>query len=1133
MIEKGLKMNRIEEALNQYKLIHTPVEFSVYANLYTADKYSSIDYLSLTESEQEKFRTRFESSVVTFINNVKLKTGIQGTLYNLLEFITNPNYEHVEKSKRWLVYSSYNGERPIGSDAYELWNGFQVIDMDIKDRAIATFLKQALFDKLNRYNWFLGVTFSSSGKGLHLYTKIRHSSSQKYDLKTKKIIFHANFRHKYSFVYLALLKIIENQTITNDTGEVVEITRDDLKKWLDFAMFRPAQGAFIGYDPHPLFSTNFFEDYIYVNFDNIEDLGHPDIDWITYPDLREIFSKHEYFESKSEAQEQTIEILSSSEPTFDNHNKIHYKHFERWRLANTLVKLYGEQQAFKYLRRICSDKVPTNELQGICSTAARYDKNIEMWAINQLNKYHGFNIKINQDQEPEDFNKVDKIISDLTDPTIMKRVSNDRYHEIKIKADEYLGTISNKILKICKQNRITLLEAGAGVGKTEMIKQLVREGKHILLIMPFTSTLEAKIEGTENWTAFFANRRVNLNASRGIAMTVDKFTRINPLEIEECRFDYIVVDESHLIFQSKYRPVMAKLLDIIKMSEMRFILMSGTPIGETAFITDIFHLKIIKEQKTRRVFTPIITARPIDNLIHMCRQMADDIIAGNRIFFPTNKGRTFEHQVEAIVNYFLDKQHFDRRVKIFYYKKSSNGDQRMNDINFEKTIKDLDILMCSTFLSVGVDILDKFDINIYFDQLCWIPQEIEQFANRLRSHDLFIRLYINNQDSDGNIIGLTNFKPYNFKLDDDEIKDIHSIIRICNASVERHPIDYNYNPITSKIITGNPYIEYNELENRYYLNETAFKVVVFEDRYRDYAQQLPVLIKGMQSYGYEIDHVRELGEYKGNISEDYIITDDIKNLIKQIENTRSVYQTVMIDELLDEISEDKLETYRAVMRGEYDIRKGEQFKEVITDSNKIMYVKDIEIFEKIVPLFTSFIRANYSVSTTRDIFEHCITSKGSYNLAAVHRIRQLVRLIYNNKQERLDFPIKDFMMSSYKFAEDHPKCQKSDLDKFLNDKVLEYLESDSTVDVVIKRSPLTVERLTHYYHDLFKCMVDVSRPRKDPEYGSKTISLSQISLIWKDRGEEYDSFIEYISDLDDLLELNTTQSKITTTDLNQ
>ena len=61
--------------------------------------------------------------------------------------------------------------------AFDIWNGFQVIDMDIKDETIAKKLKVVLFERLKKYNWFVGIALSSSGKGLHVYTKIQVSEN--------------------------------------------------------------------------------------------------------------------------------------------------------------------------------------------------------------------------------------------------------------------------------------------------------------------------------------------------------------------------------------------------------------------------------------------------------------------------------------------------------------------------------------------------------------------------------------------------------------------------------------------------------------------------------------------------------------------------------------------------------------------------------------------------------------------------------------------------------------------------------------------------------------------------------------------------------------------------------------------
>ena len=66
---------------------------------------------------------------------------------------------------------------------------------------------------------------------------------------------------------------------------------------------------------------------------------------MTYPDLKEIFKRWEWFEDDKE-EDINVEVLEAGDLEFDTHMKVHYKHFERWRLANTLVKLYGQQYLF-------------------------------------------------------------------------------------------------------------------------------------------------------------------------------------------------------------------------------------------------------------------------------------------------------------------------------------------------------------------------------------------------------------------------------------------------------------------------------------------------------------------------------------------------------------------------------------------------------------------------------------------------------------------------------------------------------------------------------------------------------------------------------------------------------------------
>ena len=1096
-------MNELEKSLQQFRILHTPTQFSIY-QFWAKQTFSHDNLFDCSEEEQKQFEDRITESTLTFCDSIKAREGKIGTLKNLISMLRDPKRQNVPKTERSVLYTSTDGQRPIGSKAFDQWGGLQIIDMDIKDRRFAETIKQELFKRLIKYNWFLGVAFSSSGKGLHVYTKIRVAEAEQNDSQKKKLLYLTNFRHKYSFVYLACTKIIP--MMKNEDGS--EVTTDQLMKWMDFAMFKPQQGAFIGWDPQPLINTHFFEDFIYVNFDNVEDMGHPDVDWVTYPPLREAFKRWEWFEEDDKPA--VVEVKDAPLLTIDTHTKVHYKHFERWRLANTLVSLYGLDQGAKYMRMICSNEIPMKEIQADCITASRHAKPIDPWAVNTLNKKHGFSIKVNIDQKEKDLTALYQEIEDIVNPTLLRESPNTiTYH---ISKDQYLGHIKKDILS--HMGMITLIDAGAGVGKTEMVKSLVNvDGKRVLLVMPFTSTIKSKVEGDALWDYSYGNKKISLESKPGIALTIDKFSRLNMMDLKESGFDYIFIDESHLMFQSEYRPVMAKVIEMIRNTEIPIILMSGTPVGETVFFDDIVHIKVIKEDVRQKEFRVFLTEKPIDNLCYMCEHMAEDIVNGRRVLFPTNKGSIFKAQIEALVGYFLkNKFLIDEPPVVNYYKKSNLGEDFMNDVNVRKTVAKTDILLCSTYLSVGVDILDQFEFNIYFNNL-WMPQEIEQFANRLRSHDLFIKLFINRKDANGDSLDIINYKPCNFQLDENELKDVHSIIRSCNAMIERNPIEYRYNSLVASIIRENKFVEYNEVENKYYLNEIAYKTIMFERKYREYVQQLPVLAKGMMSYGYSYDSV-DLGEYKGMIGEDFILNDDIKYLMSSVRSSEQAKNTAMIDELMDRITEDRLSIYQDVMKGKYDIRRGDAWKEDIID--KTMVVKNMEVFEKVVPIFVSMSKM-FDIDDIKSIFEYCVNDNGTYSFSAIHRIKLFTNMWYNAKLNRLDIPIKQYMEDVYSFVDEYTNSNdgqvpKKVYDQFIEDHALAYARQDSTDEIIIEYSPLTMDRFRKILEDIFKCLINTSRP-KGPR-NNRYIEMSIFEMMWEDKHEKYASFnkqVEWLS----------------------
>lgn len=1071
----------LEQALQSYRVMNTPTKYS-WKQHWAQETFSNDDALLLSDDERKQFSKRLEECQATIFPNLFTSTGTVGTLKDLVNTAVNPEFKNTKKTNRHVIYSTSTEERPVGETAFTLWNGFQVIDLDIKDAGLAREIKKIIFDKLKNCNWFLGVCLSSSKMGLHVWTKIAVPEKDNEDVKKKRLLFLTNFRHKYSFVYLSILS----------GAEKLGYTKSDILRWMDLSMFKPQQGAIIGYDPHPLISSHFFEDFIYVNFDSIDDIGCPELDWITYPDLKEVFKR---FDSFVDDEKNNIQVSVLDKPLleFDTHNKVHYKHNERWRLANTLVSLYGFEQGYKYLRMITSNAVKDKELQADCITANKYKKPVDPWAVDRLNNVHGFKIKLNIENETFDESEIFSAMKQIENPVLIKE--SKYYKEFKISKNQYLGNIRYDILDAC--GRLTLLEAGPGLGKTEMVKMLAKEGKKVMLVLPFTSVIKSKTEGDKDWYFSYGNKPPRLDVARGLSLTIDKFSHLNLMDVKANGFNYIFIDESHLMFMSEYRPVMAKVVEMIRNTEIPIIMMSGTPSGELVFFPDAVHLKVIKDETRQKIFKVNLVDSSQHLMFQMCRSMANDIANGKRVFFPTNSGTLYSKQIAAAITYFLQHEHaIFEPLRLQYYKKSNVGEDFMDDVNFKKSIKDIQVLMCSTYLSVGSDILDEYNFEIYFADL-FMPQEIDQWASRLRRVNLYVNFYVAKNDAEGNSRSLHKFKPLDFKLNDEEIKNVHSILRICNEMIERNPVEYRYNSLVSSIIRDNKFIEYNEIDNKYYLNEIAYKVIYFERKYREYVQQLPVIMKGMEAYGYEIQ-AQDLREFQMEGMEDFA---DLKNMTKLAYDDQLTLNTTHIEELMDIITEDRLNIYKEVLRGKFDIRKGSEWKEDLS-SNK-MIVKNVEVFEKVVPIFISLSK-QYEMDKIRDIFEHCRNKNGTFNFAAIGRIRTLVNMIYNDKNERLDLPIKQFMTEAYSFS-DRGTTTRTDFMNFLRDFTIKYATRASTEKINITVASMTMDDMLQKFEQIFKCLVKCGRVNKMGRF-----TMERVELLWPERTSLEESVGEMI-----------------------
>ena len=1058
--------------INSYRVISE--DYNKLNKIENTFNYSSYNYNECSEEEQYDFFTnqlQFVECLVT--NTIYDKVGtIQNWMY-IYNLLYNSDYKLVEKINRRVIYSTTSNDRPIGDISYQTWNGLQIIDLDIKDAELSDKLKPLIFDELKKFNWFLGICKSASGKGIHVWTKITPISVE---FKNKKIEYLCNFRHKYSYVYVVLDKYAKE----------LGYSKESIIGFMDMAMSKPQQGSFIAYDK-ALLNTNFKDYRLDVNFEGAFDCGVSSVDWIAHPELKQIFSKLEWFNNDTFDKEVNIEIKDVSNLQERNTKRMkgpkHYKHAQRWQLANTLTNLFGVDNAFKIMCEICKE-TSTRELKGDVKTASIHNKPISIWAVKELNSQHGFNIKIdNNDVYAEKTKQLEKELQEgdkrCADPT---KILNDKTDQVMlyIKSNQFLSHIKDDI--IANLSQITLLEAGAGYGKTEMIKSLKAK---TLLILPFTSTIKAKVEAssvTKDWLYFYGNKRpttADLMGNHNMSMTIDKFSRLNIYELDAANFEYIVIDESHLLFTSSYRDVMGPCIQRLANCKAKVIMMTGTPTGESVFFPNIKHIRVKKEDLRIKEFNLNYVVSKHEQMVEMTKSMAQDIMNGIRILFPTNNGVTYYEEIIGLVQEHLFEMHFGRELKSFYYKKSNYGEQSMEDINRSSTVGENDIICCSTYLSVGVDICDKGKFSIYFDKL-WIPQDIEQFANRIRNNDLYIKMFLPTKDSAGMPINYYYTEPLDLGFNKKDLLFARDLIRTCNDMLERNQEESKYSPLIQSLISSNRYLKYDENDCKYYIDETTYKLKVFEERYSNYSTQLEVMLEGIKYYGYDIKTSTNTNE----MSEEKV--EWLNEFIKTCKNKRFNEVTIETKEFLAHIDDTNIDKYRDLLRGNYELFKDEKY-EVDRIENKL-YTKSIEILEKNAPIVISLYK-HYDCETIRDIYDFCTETKSNrINFSKLERIRQFANIQSAINKKRLDFPMLKYITEARKWALANPYTTKQDIDMFIATWSANYC---NMVEDVVVDDIQYLESIRDNMQQLWPVIIVQGRPRKN------IIPIKPFELLWQ------------------------------------
>ena len=124
----------------------------------------------------------------------------------------------------------------------------------------------------------------------------------------------------------------------------------------------------------------------------------------------------------------------------------------------------------------------------------------------------------------------------------------------------------------------------------------------------------------------------------------------------------------------------------------------------------------------------------------------------------------------------------------------------------------------------------------------------------------------------------------------------------------------------------------------------------------------------------------------------------------------------------------------------------------------------------------------------------------------------MINIIYNNKKDRLDIPIKDFMNNTYRFLDYHVaktgniETTRSEILKFIDDFVKDYASKASTEQIIILNSPDTLKRMNDIMYNVFKCLVDISRPGKNG-----ICKLEKNEILWKTKEEHESEMLDSIT----------------------
>ena len=994
--------------------------------------------------------TCYSSMYATTANNKH--TFTTRTLGELLIEITDPNKINISKQDRKQIYSTYDGTRPK-SNEYHKWNGLQVFDIDLKEwHQVETHIqifKKLLFEELSKYHWFLCIAVSASGRGLHIYTKVSPAHHMYTEILDNEYIskywFTVNYVTKASILFDAI------KTINYSSKNSVEFKKSDFNdnfelRFVDNVVSRITAGIRLTSDINLLVNENFLDLHpgimLYV-VDNIDENVAKQFQHIKKILLRDtklnnklinlINSELRYPNENKKTNQELINLekydfkgdLSSLEDL--PRNSINYT--TRYNVCNTLAALFGKDgipMAHVILQSEACGNV--DEINSFYACALTNSKEPSKLGLDILKR-----IGLIKKVTPEVKKYSDNIFKDGIRKSI-ESVNVSLFNDctFMLRDGEYLGNMMDYLLDSenggFTNKKINILLSPAGSGKTAMLLKMARDGKRILLVEPFISVIKNKVESDEElmkiFEVFYESKSLN-DADYGVnaITTFDKFSTCNYEKVSRM-YDYICIDESHLLFTSGYRinatsSALRKIKELYYISAndpfaAKLILMTGTETGDTYFFGKHANVIQVGKQSLSKEMKFLICGDMLDCVTRLSFEASELIKQKYRLLIPTNKGEIYSQKLIGMVEHLLG-----RPVKYGYYKRSNTEQEICRLINKDNTVGDYEIIFCSNYLSVGVDIVDKHKFaSIYFGPFS--GYEIEQFNARIRKTGIKSIYCVQTELADGSTNDLLLEEPnLALNITDEDISNFKDDKALASAKQE---FIAQYDPILHKIVTPG----FGYLNGSIRFNKEEYELLMFEQKFVDSMIHPIKVARELAKYGYRItasddyeglaeaqqeelkqvgieaakeEKVRKhnllVGTYLGLIENNYHVTEEGLEFYNIVDWIGKHKDAIIEDRTMDEY-----------LHIEYNLYGNPVF----------VYVKSKEALEKMYNS-AKYIISKYSLTKAKELILQYVDESGVLKQKQFIRSINLMKLIDKSDTNELSEPMFKMLDKMYNWMD--------------------------------------------------------------------------------------------------------------------